>query len=524
MGFITGDRKQLELLGYSVDELVEQSSRPRFIVDLVDRLDLKEVYDSYSDQGGDALEPSIMLATWFLAYCEGITSSRRIEKLCQRDLHYIYISAHLRPDHCGLSRFRQRHAHRLPSIFVQIVRLAQEQGLSNFKRLSIDGSKLEAFGSPRKSRKKKALEKELSQLQSDIDRYLKDSEQLDAQTPELEKLQEQQAKLEACQEVLEQRQSELQSKDHDKHKVNITEPEARSMGHVNAKSSVPAYNAQLAVDEKTQFIASAHLCDQTNDLEQFKEVHEETEQTLGKQPDRKYTADSGYHSLEQLEYVQEAGVDAVIAEPRSFNRQSSSKEKAKFSRGDFHYDEQANHYVCPADQILKFWYKGRMRGRLLWMYKATHCQDCALRAKCLAHPENPKSFRKICRDCQEHLAEQMLAISQSAQGKQRLKRRAQSVEPVFGNLKHNLGFRRFNLRGMAQAQGEFSLMCIAHNILKWEKLTTPQRFFWPIMRLAKLIRAYGSAISITARSYRNIFRPRQIIHTSLLDQFYSFQR
>ena len=134
-----------------------------------------------------------------------------------------------------------------------------------------------------------------------------------------------------------------------------------------------------------------------------------------------------------------------------------------------------------------------------------------MRTKCLAQPENAKSFRQIFRDCQEHLAEKMLAISQSAQGKQRLKQRAQSVEPVFGNLKHNRGFRRFNLRGMAQAQGEFSLMCIAHNILKWEKLTTPPSYFWPKMRLAKLIKAYGSAISITARSFRNAFMPEQII-------------
>mgnify|MGYP001212358998 FL=1 len=517
MGFLTADRKQLELLGFSVDELVERSSRPRFIVDLVDRLDLKEVYNSYSDQGGDALEPSIMLATWFLAYCEGITSSRKIEELCRRDLHYIYISAHLRPDHCGLSRFRQRHAQRLPSIFVQIVRLAQEEGLSKFKRLSIDGSKLEAFGSPRKSRKKKALQKELTRLQADIDSYLKDSEQLDAQSPELEKLQEQQAKLEACKEVLEQRQSELQPKDRDKHKVNTTEPEARSMVKVNSKPSAPAYNAQLVVDEDTQFIASSGLCDQTNDLEQFKEMHADTEQTLGQQSDRKYTADSGYHSLEQLEYVQEAGVDAVIAEPRAFNRQSSSKDKPKFSRGDFIYDESSNQYLCPAGDTLRYGYSQRKRGRLLFVYQATQCRDCSLRTRCLTKPDNSESLRTIFRDSQEHLAEQMLSISQSPEGKQRLEHRAQSVEPAFGNLKHNLGFRRFNLRGMAQARGEFSLMCIAHNIRKWEKLTTPQRYFGPIRRIGMLIKAYGSVILITARSYRNILIPRQVIHAGLLD-------
>ena len=97
----------------------------------------------------------------------------------------------------------------------------------------MDGSKLEAFGSSRKNRKKQALQEELSKIHKDIDRYLQDSEAHDAESPELEKLKEQQSRLEACQEVLEQRQSELQPKDRAKHKVNLTEPEARAMGHVN---------------------------------------------------------------------------------------------------------------------------------------------------------------------------------------------------------------------------------------------------------------------------------------------------
>lgn len=69
MGFINGDREQIGLLGYSLDDFVEKDSKARFIVKIVDTLDTKKLYSRYSNQGADAIDPKVQLATWFIGYC-----------------------------------------------------------------------------------------------------------------------------------------------------------------------------------------------------------------------------------------------------------------------------------------------------------------------------------------------------------------------------------------------------------------------------------------------------------------------
>ena len=79
MGFITTNRNQMDLLGFSLDELVPKDAKCRFVVDIVSQLDLKELYNRYSNQGNDAFDPSIMLSTWFYAYSETVTATRKLE-------------------------------------------------------------------------------------------------------------------------------------------------------------------------------------------------------------------------------------------------------------------------------------------------------------------------------------------------------------------------------------------------------------------------------------------------------------
>ena len=512
MGFISADRGQLDMLGYSIDELVEEDCQSRQIVSIVEQLDLSGLYADYSTQGGDAMDPTIMLAVWFLAYFEGITSTRKVEALCRRDLQYIYVSANLRPDHCSLSRFRKRHIERLPALFVQLVKLAQQKGLAAFERLSMDGSKLEAAASSRNNCKAKELEEQLRKARSDIEAYLEECAAEDSPVEEakIEKLQERQAHLEGCQQTLELRKAELQPKDRDKHAVNTAEPEARSMAKVNGKIAAPAYNAQIVVDERTQTIASCQLCDHPNDRQQFASLHAGCEQVLGSDPKRQYTADSGYHSFEQLEYIQSAGVDAIIAEPRPDERRACSKGQGKFRRGEFTYDVRSDCYICPAGKILPHRHRERRRGRLVDVYRAEHCPGCPLRARCLTHPEKPAALRLISRDTKEHLAEEMFERSSSKQGRQRLKRRAQSVEPAFGNLKANIGFRRFSLRGLNQAAGEFALMCIAHNLRKWLKQTHCCGQMALDWALAIVTEAFRAILAVTFAPQRHAEGPRSL--------------
>ena len=131
MGFITTDRNQMNLLGFSLDDLVPKDAKCRFVVDIVSQLDLEELYNRYSNQGNDAFEPSVMLSTWFYAYSETVTATRKLEEKCQRDLHYMYVSGNLRPDHTSLSRFRKNHLDLLADYFMQIIKIAIDGSIEN---------------------------------------------------------------------------------------------------------------------------------------------------------------------------------------------------------------------------------------------------------------------------------------------------------------------------------------------------------------------------------------------------------
>ena len=107
------------------------------------------------------------------------------------------------------------------------------------------------------------------------------------------------------------------------------------------------------------------------------------------------------------------------------------------------------------------------------MYRAKSCAGCPIASYCLS---NKSKVKQLHRDHREELAEKMSHKLQTEEAKFRMKKRATSVEPVFGNIKHNLGFRRFNLAGLTQVRGEFNLMCIAHNLNTIFNLISAKRF------------------------------------------------
>jgi transposase len=455
---------------------------------VVEELDLSDLYADYSSQGGDAFDPSAMLATWFLAYSEGQTSTRKLEQQCCRDMHYIYTSSNLKPDHTSLSRFRQRHMERLAGYFVQIIRMAMEQGVSDFRLVGIDGSKLQAGCSPRQNRTAKGLGEDLEKVRGRIAEYLQRCELMDEEeqpATDLQHLREKITRLQQMERTLEERQreeehrrAELQPKDRKKHRINVVEPDARPMTLVNGRRGVPGYNAQVSVDTQSQLIVASDVTDERTDQKQFSEQHQQVERNLGADGDRQYVADAGYHSLEQLAYVDDSDVDAVIADPRPEQRDTPPKgtadgHPAMFDRGMFQYNAVADSYRCPAGEVLPYWHTESHRGRKRRVYQAQACVGCSLRSQCL-RSANPKRLRTVVRDTQEHLAEAMLQKTRTPESRHRMDLRKASNEPVFGNMKSNLGFRRFRLRGMSKVKAEFILMCIGHNLGKLHRLLSGQ--------------------------------------------------
>ena len=474
MGFISANRSQSHLFGYSLDDFVIPDSKCHHIVRWTERLDLSAVFADYSTQGGDAFDPRIMLATWFFAYSEGVTSTRKLEQLCKRDTHFIFVSAHLQPDHCSLSRFRKRHGHRLGDLFVQILRLAAEDGVSEFGLIAVDGTKIEAQASHKQNRTSEKLSKQLGGIRARIQDYLERCELLDESAPSesvdeihkrIEQLQTLEQKLLSRQRTLDARKKTLQSKDRSKHKINLTEPEARSMNSVNGKPAAPGYNAQVSVDTDSRLIVAADVTDAPTDQQQFSRQHPNVESNLPENADRAYVADAGYNCLEQLEYIEEQQVDVVLSDPRPEHRSGGEAKPGKqYPRSMFEYDETKNHYRCPAGRLLPYSHTEKRRDRSKGVYRCVSCEGCSHQKQCLGEEKRKTSQRTLRRDTMEHLAEAMSDKSQTGLGRGRLAVRKQTVEPIIGNLKANLGFRRFSLSGLSAVRGEFALMCIAHNL------------------------------------------------------------
>jgi transposase len=511
MGFRTLARNQIDLLGFSLDDLVEPDAKCRFIVHLVSQLNLDSLYGQYSDVGNYAIDPSALLATWFLGYSEAITGSRKLESRCKRDTHFMYTSCNLKPDHTTLSRFRKRHLDLIPDYFVEIIRLAQKNGISDFKHITIDGTKIQAASSPRKSKDAEALDRYLAAVRENIAEYMKQCDEIDLldgsiSTDTLSEIQEKLQKLKDLENTLIERKNELEQrkqtlrKYHQQtHQINIVEPEAFNMRHANGKQTLPAYNAQASVDAETQLIVAADLVQDRADFDLFSRQHQIIENNLGQDPKRMYTADSGYHNLEQLEYIEEHQIDAIIndlqPESRSLNKENPDvkelqNSKRRLERSDFVYDSQEDKYICPSGRSLNLTGIKTIRKRPKRIYQSDNCNDCLLIEQCLSK-KNKTNIRCIQRDRQEILAEQMAMRLNTQQAKDRLFVRKTTAEPVFGNLKSNLGFRRFSLRGLENVRNEFNLMAIAHNInklykLKERLLDIPEKIIVYILKICNL--------------------------------------
>ena len=447
MGFIKADRSQLNLLGYSISDFASTDKKIRFIIDIVSRLDLSSLLSRYSDQGGDSYAPDMMLTLWFYAYSQGESSSRKLEEFCHYDTRYIYLSCNLRPDHTTLSRFRKAHLDLISEYFVQIVLIAEQEGITDLTHIAIDGTKIKAASSPKQSYKEDALDRKINFIRREIAAYMQRcafveqgaSKDLDFETLNKEKqhLESIEQNLVKRKKQLKDRQKTIKTEYRRNHRINLVEPDARSMNKLDG----PGYNAQLAVDSQSNFI----VANETND-----------------QP---------------LEYIEDNKVNGLIADQkphhRSTNTEATSietiqKEKRKIERRDFLYHEKEDYYECPAGD--KLYPKSKRKNYVT--YRARACAECPISIYCLSK----KSKRKLLyRDPREKLAERMLRKSETDHSKKKMKMRATSVEPVFGNIKQNLGFRRFNLRDLNQVKGEFNFMCIAHNLNTMFKLMGNRR-------------------------------------------------
>lgn len=439
------DQSQQFLLPPSLDDWLAADDEARFISEIVDDvLDLGGIYASYQKlRGAPPYDPAMMLKILLYAYSTGITSSRKIERACQRDIAFRWLSGNQTPDYRSLARFRKRHLDAFGAVFTQVLAVCAQAGMVTLGRVALDGTKLDANASKHKAMSYDRMDTKISALQAEVEALLAEAEDTDdaedAQYGEdnrgdeipkelkdrnrrLSKLKAAKADLEAeaaakagqkarqkaankQQSAVEQEQAAEEAADQaapeSKAQRNFTDPEARIMKTNHGFDY--AYNGQAIVDGTTQVIIATDLTQQATDVQQLIPMHQVMcdqlrQAGIGEDP-AVFLADAGYCSNTNLTIAQQWPASVLVATGRERSGE-----------------------VFPGPQ-----------GPL--PQEATVRQTMAHR---LRQP-----------DGQEHYA-----------------RRKAIVEPVFGQMKTRQQAGQFRLRGWAATKGEWVLHALCHNLRK----------------------------------------------------------
>jgi transposase len=181
--FRSDDLNQSLLLPASLHDWLPENHLARFMVDVVETLDLSAIHASYDagdGRGQSAYAPAMMVRVLLYGYTTGIYSSRKLQARTFDDVAFRFLSADEHPDHSTLAEFRKRHLQALAGLFTQALQLCQKAGLVKLGHVAIDGSKLQANASKHKAMSYGRMVEAEKQLKDEIDALLKRAEAEDA--------------------------------------------------------------------------------------------------------------------------------------------------------------------------------------------------------------------------------------------------------------------------------------------------------------------------------------------------------
>ncbi len=429
----TNNRRQGFLLPPNMLDWLDEDDIVHFIIETVEKFDLSsfERNPEKESRGRPGLDPRLMVAFLLYAYCQGERSSRRIGRLCVRDVAYRVVSAQLFPDHSSIARFRKNHEKGLGDLFPRVLTMCADAGLVKLGRVALDGTKIKADAALDRNRTLSTLREKVATWMSEAEKTDREEETLPEEDgnrlpPGLARKEERQERIRKCLDDLEAKATEMErEKDEKKQaraereaaegplrgrkpkdtpvdpeslKANLTDPESRIMTSRKEKY-VQATNAQIVVTEE-QIIVGAEITQEANDLGQMGPMLEATQDTLKEAgidgTPREVLADTGYWNEEFLALDRPGARDLFVApfrKARGRKRKDGSEPKQKAP--------------TPFEEKMK-----------------------------------------------------------TDRSKAILKRRGAMVEAVFGQIKTVRGDVRFMRRGMRACASEWKLLCATHNLLK----------------------------------------------------------
>ena len=469
----TIDRAQMWFRSVEVDRLLEADHPARLLWETIGGLDLSGYYDgikSNEEQGGrPATHPQLLITLWVYAYSRGIGAAREIERRCQYDPAFWWLTGMEKVNHHTLSDFRVEKKEELDELFAQVLGAASAEGFINLEQVTLDGTKIKAWASGKSFRREETLQAHLEKAR-EVVRQLEEAAEEEkskrgaAEQRAREKVERLQLALEEMEKLREQKKSE---EDKREARVSMSDPEARVMKQ-NEGGFAPSYNVQITTDTVQGLIVDVETTQAGNDFQQLIPAVERVEERFGKAPGQ-ILVDSGYISRENVE---EAGQHKVELLGSLANDAAKKGERGqqRYVPDVFVYDAEQDHYVCPAGKILSYEGKQKKDGMEQSKYKAKNqdCQSCSLKRYCC--PENKKHGRSVTRS-QEGPAMVAFRARMNTEAAQAEYRKRGAIAE-FRNLwiKTKLGLRQFHVRGLEKVRCEVLWACLTHNLQHWIRL------------------------------------------------------
>ena len=418
-------QNQIMLMPPNLDDKIAEDHFARYINEVVDELDISDIEEGYSDLGCHAYHPRMLLKVILYGYSIGVRSSRRIQKEIREDVVFMWLAGMAEPDFRTISDFRKDRLRDIKKLFNQVLKICAELGMVRCGKISIDGTKIEANSSRYRITYRKKLEKSLKGYETKIEEIMKEAERIDAEEDRLygdrdgysiehtytpEDLKKAIKKVQQGKEKLQRQEEKVETKiEVVKEKLSYMGDDRNSFGNTDRDATLMLMKYEslgvgynVQMATENQVIIGFGLYQRPADNRLLLPMVAEVERNLGKKPEI-VIADKGYCSQHNYEGLDDQGIKAAIP-PNTYN-----------------YDIAARH-------------KGAYR------------------------PSKNKAY--------EEIKGRVLDFLDTEEGKKLLDRRKHDVEPTFGDIKHNMGFRKLLLRRLPKATIEVGLVSMAHNIKK----------------------------------------------------------
>lgn len=462
MAYITSHKDQNWLIPQSIKDMIPEGHICFFIEEFVESLDFSGFDLIYAGAGHPSYHPSILMKTIIMGMLSRIRSSRKLASATRESFIFMYLAEKVNPDFRTIARFRKENAVFVKGTFKQTVKLASDYKIIDLSFIGIDGSKVKAYAS-----KKQYFDKEgLDKLDKAVDKMLDEDIALDELEEQIFGDKEEgltgmderdlrkvvresfkkkdkakmKQKIARAKEELEQNNLE---------KVSLSDPESRVMQHAK-RYSEPAYNTQFSVT-KNQIIAANDVCQDGHDAHQFIPQMKNVKENVKLKKEMKVGVDCGYSDGINIKFAEDEKIDLYV--PSRAQAQEFDGKEQSLNHDKYEYDWKKDELIVGKT---RFRFKGlyiRKDGKKIFQY-----WNNELKKK----KDVPFYFRERLR---------MRDKMEKEESKDVYRLRKSTVEPVIGNVKQNLGFREFLLRGLDNVKIEMNLVSIAHNLGKIWRLT-----------------------------------------------------